>query len=79
MRRGLSPKHDVVWLKLQCFDFSVGLSSKTTDEDQIARYRSLLLGDLDAGDDKPDDVDMEITWEPDLLGDKEVVSSWKMR
>ncbi|XP_076816691.1 ESF1 homolog [Clavelina lepadiformis] len=49
-----------------------GLSSKTTDEDQIARYRSLLLGDLDAGDDKPDDVDMEITWEPDLLGDKEV-------
>uniref|UniRef100_H2ZCN7 Uncharacterized protein n=1 Tax=Ciona savignyi TaxID=51511 RepID=H2ZCN7_CIOSA len=47
-----------------------GISSRTTDEDQIMRYRSLLLDNDDAGD-KKDDVDMEITWEPDLLSKDE--------
>ena len=46
----------------------LGISSKTTDQDQIARYRSLLLGEVeeDNEEDKPDDVDMEITFEPTL-------------
>ena len=53
----------------------VGISSKTTDQDQIARYRSLLLGELDGIEEEDkDDVDMEITWEPTLdeLGEEEV-------
>nr|XP_009860241.1 ESF1 homolog isoform X2 [Ciona intestinalis] len=48
-----------------------GISSRTTDEDQIMRYRSLLL-DNDDADDKKDDVDMEVTWEPDLLSKPDV-------
>ena len=61
------------------FIFGLGLSSKTTDQDQINRYRSLLLGDLDDDNDdvKEDDVDMEITWEPtleEIEEDAEVIS-----
>jgi len=39
--------------------------SRATTEDQIARYRSLLLGDDELADDKASDVDMEMTWVPD--------------
>jgi len=47
---------------------NAGISSKTTDQDQIARYRSLLLGEMDEDEEKNEDkdVDMEITWEPNL-------------
>ena len=50
-----------------------GISSKTTDQDQIARYRSLLLGEMDGDgeEDEEKDVDMEITWEPTLNEIKE--------
>lgn len=51
-----------------------GISSRTTDADQIARYRSLLLEGPDGigSEDDKNNVDMEITWEPDLLNNKKV-------
>nr|CAB3243701.1 ESF1 homolog [Phallusia mammillata] len=53
----------------------IGISSKTTDADQIARYRSLLM--VDDKEEKPNDIDMEITWEPlpDEVSESKSVSS----